>query len=164
MPHRRIALTTAACGAAAAASAGVAVAPAAPSAAGSTRAAGQPTVISLSTRVVQQTFLDLGRPGFSQGDQQVFSEDVLHNGRKIGADGGTITFTWTKGNDFQAQVVVTATLPDGQLTLQERTGQNTASELAITGGTGAYRRAGGYALRKQTGESTAELTLHLTTR
>ena len=127
-------------------------------------AAGKVQVVKLTTRVVQQAFLDLGQPGFSQGDQQVFSEDLLQAGRRIGDDGGVITFTWTHGNDFRAQVTVTAHLPAGQLTLQELTGQNTTSTLAITGGTGAYRRASGYALRHQTGETTANITLHITRR
>ena len=57
--------------------------------------------------------------------------------------------------------MATFNLPDGQLTAQGLvTASQTANRLAaITGGTGAYRQAGGQVTVTRTGPTTADITL-----
>jgi hypothetical protein len=90
-----------------------------------------------------QTQLDLGAPGSSLGDQQVFTARFDANGRTIGYDGGVCTLVRLPQ---VYQCVATNVLPDGQLTAQALVDfQNAAGpvQFAITGGTDRYRSARG---------------------
>lgn len=90
-----------------------------------------------------QTQLDLGAPGSSLGDQQVFTARFDANGRTIGYDGGVCTLVRLPQ---VYQCVATNVLPDGQLTAQALVDfQNAAGpvQFAITGGTDRYRTARG---------------------
>jgi hypothetical protein len=115
-------------------------------------------VIDLTTRTVQENDLDLGAPGPSVGDRFVFSDDVFRGGQKVGIDGGECIVVRLEPNPVPAgqeptsatvNCVATVRLPEGQVALQ---GLATFSEaagpsfdVAITGGTGAYRTAHGQA-------------------
>jgi hypothetical protein len=114
---------------------------------------GDVRIIHLTTTVLQETDLDLGEEGLSQGDRFVFSDDVFLDGEKVGTDGGEcVIVLFTPGPDpagdpeaLTAQCVATVSLPDGQITAQglvdfTQTGPFT---IAITGGTGKYRTAHG---------------------
>jgi hypothetical protein len=130
-------------------------------------------VFTVFTVTVQSQFLDLGPQGFSLGDQQVFSDDVYDHkgGTKIGTDGVVCTIvrvTDASTGSGTAQCVATASLPDGQITIQgfvSFTGEALPAPFqnAITGGTGAYANARGQVTVEELSETEANLTVELRT-
>lgn len=133
------------------------------------RHAGRTIVVTGKT--AQLNLLDLGEPGFTLGDQVTFSDDLsAKSGKPAGVDGGACTLTRVADAAAQsgtAQCLVTYELDGGQIATQgllELTnggfvGTQTA---AITGGTGAYRDAGGEATLQfiRPGELKVTLALH----
>ena len=100
----------------------------------------------------QSEFLDLGAPGPSLGDQLVFSEILRQRGREVGDSGVTCTVTEAVPpyTVLTFHCVATLSLRRGQITLQgliEVQGEDDPGPftVAITGGTGRYRGAGGEA-------------------
>jgi hypothetical protein len=95
------------------------------------------------------TDIDLGAPGLSVGNQQLFRDRLLRNGRQIGTSVGVAQIVALTATTLTAQVVATATLPAGQLTYQFTfteilaDGPPKVLHAAITGGTGGYRSARG---------------------
>ncbi len=83
------------------------------------------------------------------GDQFAFSDDLFERGRKVGMLGGVGTFVRFDEATESAVVnlVLTAELRRGQIAMQGLVTFSEAGEgefeLAITGGTGAYRTAHG---------------------
>jgi hypothetical protein len=128
------------------------------------------TVFALT---VQSAFLDLGDPGFSLGDQQVFADDIYDHkgGTKIGTDGVVCTVvrvTDAATGSGTAQCVATASLPDGQITIQgllSFTGDELPApfQQAITGGTGAYANARGQITVEELSDTEANITVELRT-
>jgi hypothetical protein len=109
-------------------------------------------VLKLGATELQSDFIDVGDPGPSLGDEIVFSETVFKRGRDVGMSGGvcTITYGVPPYTVVTAQCVVTLKLRQGQITLQglnEFQGMDDPGPftLAITGGTGEFRGAGGEA-------------------
>jgi hypothetical protein len=101
---------------------------------------------------IQSEFLDLGTPGPSLGDELVFSETLFKKGREVGTSGVVCTVTQAVApyNVLSFHCVGTLSLRGGQITLQgliEVQGEDDRGPwtVAITGGTGAYRGAGGEA-------------------
>jgi hypothetical protein len=98
------------------------------------------------------------------GDEFAFSDDIFERGKKVGILGGQGTFVRfdEAAQSATVNVVATAQLPRGQLTMQ---GLVTFSEegggrfsLAVTGGTGRYRTAHGEAFVRETeDEDTVEV-------
>jgi hypothetical protein len=122
-------------------------------------------VIHLVAKTVQDAFLDLGEPGDSLGDQNVFSEDLFRDGKKVGHTGVLCTLVRLVPRvSATAQCVGTASLPGGQITVQ---GLLTFTDgpgsfvLAITGGTGAYKTAHGQAKVVEVSDVEARITLFL---
>ncbi len=109
------------------------------------------TVLKIYTSLRQAALLDLGQAGFSLGDQDIFSDDVLtsRSGAKIGVDGGVCTVARVTNATARSgldQCLITFSLKGGEITTQvlQPTGQATGTATgAITGGTGAYRNAHG---------------------
>ena len=100
----------------------------------------------------QSDFLDLGTPGVSLGDELVFSETLFFHGREVGESGGVCTVTEVVApyDVLTLHCVATLSLRRGQITLQgliEVQGEDDPGPFtaAITGGTGAFRGAGGEA-------------------
>jgi hypothetical protein len=100
----------------------------------------------------QFEFVDHGAPGPSLGDELVFSEILRQRGREVGTSGVVCTVTSIEvPYEVQTfQCVGTLSLRRGQITLQgliEVQGEDDPGPfvVAITGGTGAYRGAGGQA-------------------
>ena len=88
--------------------------------------------------------MDVGAPGPSLGDQLVFSEARFERGREVGPTVPPYTV-------ITFHCVGTLSLRRGQITLQgliETQGEDDPGPftVAITGGTGAYRGAGGEAV------------------
>jgi hypothetical protein len=89
--------------------------------------------------------IDLGAPGFSLGDEVVFSGNLLRDGKQVGRVGVVCTFVSTQNPDrVEAQCPGTATLPGGQITIQGVIVNRSLNfTLPITGGSGRYDRARG---------------------
>jgi hypothetical protein len=112
----------------------------------------QKHTLRLVATEIQSDFLDLGAPGPSLGDELVFSESLARRGRDVGESGGVCTVVQVTApyEVLTLHCVATLSLRRGQITLQglievqsmDDPGPFTA---AITGGTGAYRGAGGQA-------------------
>jgi hypothetical protein len=117
--------------------------------------------LRLAAVTVQATTLDLGAPGPSQGDESILTRELFLDGQKVGTSHLVATVTLVAGADTQSQAVASFSLPDGQLTAQGLvTASQTANRVAaITGGTGAYRQAGGQVTVTRTGPATADVTL-----
>ncbi|WP_228001080.1 allene oxide cyclase barrel-like domain-containing protein [Nocardia australiensis] len=89
---------------------------------------------------------DLDKPGASIGDLTVFSGGIRQDGREIGHGGGACQNIHIEGNEITMQCVLTAQLERGSLTMQAVWVQGASPlDMAITGGTGAYRGATGTA-------------------
>ena len=106
---------------------------------------------------LQSEFIDVGATGPSLGDQVVFSESLEQRGRDIGMSGVvcTVTHAVAPYDVLTFQCVATLDLRRGQITLQglvEVQGEDDPGPftVAITGGTGAYRGAGGEAVVRDT--------------
>jgi hypothetical protein len=125
------------------------------------------------TVTVQSQFLDLGPQGFSLGDQQVFADDVYDHqgGTKIGSDGVVCTIvrvTDASSGSGTAQCVATASLPDGDITVQgfvSFTGDELPAPFqnAITGGTDAYANARGQITVDELSDTESNITVELRT-
>ncbi len=99
----------------------------------------------------RNTDLDLGEPGLSAGDTQVFLDDVQRRGRPVGTNAGMCTITTLSETRLAVTCSATLTLPEGTLTLQGAADEDpdegpTGFEWAVTGGTGRYADAGGEAV------------------
>lgn len=117
-----------------------------------TRAAvARTTTVRVYTALAQAALIDVGQPGFSVGDQDVFSDNVLtrRNGAKLGVDGGVCTVVRVTKASTRAgidQCLITFSLTGGEITTQvlQPSGQATGTATGvITGGTGRYRNAHG---------------------
>jgi hypothetical protein len=132
-----------------------------------TASQGQDTTLTLTSETIQSTELDLGETGFSQGDQFVFTDQLFMQGKMVGLLGGTCTVVHaagpTPGPESHQQCVATFDLPKGQVTGQAMfpVEQLRRAPFAITGGTGAYRDAGGQGTVTQTGPTTTRFVLHI---
>jgi len=124
------------------------------------------TTISFVAKTTQFAQIDLPPAGFGQGDQVVFHDLLVSQGKVIGHDGGSCQATFVaKGQVPQFQCVVTFVLRGGQVTVQGLLNiANPASfrgTFAITGGTGIYKTARGQATIHQTSATLATITLSI---
>jgi hypothetical protein len=110
--------------------------------------------------------IDVGAPGFSLGDEVVFSGNLLRNGEQVGRIGVVCTFVSTANPDrVEAQCPTTSILPGGQITTQGTIVNRSLNfTLPITGGSGRYQGAGGQVVSRDISTPTqpqVELTFHL---
>ena len=110
--------------------------------------------------------IDVGAPGFSLGDEVVFSGNLLRNGKQVGRVGVVCTFVSTANADrVEAQCPTTSLLPGGQITTQGTIVNRSLNfTLPITGGSGQYQGAGGQVVSRDISTPTqpqVELTFHL---
>jgi hypothetical protein len=110
--------------------------------------------------------IDVGAPGFSLGDEVVFSGNLLRNGKQVGRVGVVCTFVSTANADrVEAQCPTTSILPGGQITTQGTIVNRSLNfTLPITGGSGQYQGAGGQVVSRDISTPTqpqVELTFHL---
>jgi hypothetical protein len=110
--------------------------------------------------------IDVGAPGFSLGDEVVFSGNLLQDGKQVGRVGVVCTFVSTANADrVEAQCPATAILPGGQITVQGVIFNRSLNwTLPITGGSGRYDRARGHVVSRDMSTPTqpqVELTFHL---
>jgi hypothetical protein len=110
--------------------------------------------------------IDAGAPGFSLGDEVVFSGNLLRNGKQVGRYGVVCTFVSTaNAARVEAQCPTTAILPGGQITTQATIVNRSLNvTLPITGGSGRFQGAGGQLVQRDVSTPTqpqVELTFHL---
>jgi hypothetical protein len=124
--------------------------------------------LRLTATETQSEFLDLGTAGPSLGDELIFSETLFRNGHEVGDSGVvcTVTRVMPPYDVLTFHCVATLRLHRGQITLQgliDVQGEDDQGPfvVAITGGTGAFRGAGGEAVVRDTGETTALYKLRL---
>jgi hypothetical protein len=126
---------------------------------------GDVEVIRVTAVDVQDTFLDLGEPGESLGDESVFSQDLFRQGEKVGTAGVVCTLVRLEPMvSATAQCVATAELPRGQITLQGLltfTDGPSTFRIAITGGTGRYRTTHGVAIVEEATETEDRITFRV---
>lgn len=121
------------------------------------------TVIHLRQQVVDGTNVDVDPPGESLGDQFISSSLLLQHGTRVGRMEATCTVTnLTPG---AALCEAAMRLNEGQIALMGRVPMDALMGLqpvkvAVVGGTGAYRNAGGFASFTPT-QTNAKLTLTL---
>jgi hypothetical protein len=110
--------------------------------------------------------IDVGAPGFSLGDEVVFSGNLVRNGEQVGRIGVVCTFVSTANADrVEAQCPTTSILPGGQITTQGTIVNRSLNfTLPITGGSGRYEGASGQVVSRDVSTPTqpqVELTFHL---
>ena len=127
--------------------------------------------LKLIATELQFEFVDVGASGPSLGDQLVFSESLEQRGRDVGMSGVVCTTTHIVApyGVTSFQCLGTLSLRRGQITLQgliEVQGEDDPGpfEVAITGGTGAYRGAGGEAIVRVRGDGTSVYKLRFDAR
>jgi hypothetical protein len=99
----------------------------------------------------QQNFVDSGNPGPSPGDQFLFAGDAFDRpgGTFLGTIAGVCTTISGDEKAGNTSCSATFSLADGQIVVQGLAdtgallGRGETCPLAITGGTGLYRNAGG---------------------
>jgi hypothetical protein len=159
----RFAVSAAAALAVAVAGAGIASATASPG--GDTHG----RTFTVFSKTVQFAGIDLGASGPSLGDQAVFSDDLFtqKGGSNVGSDGGVCTTVRheTSGKDT-VQCAVTFSFQGGQiatqalLTLQNGSFSGTQTG-PVTGGSGAFRGAGGEVTVEFLSDDEANITFNL---
>jgi hypothetical protein len=104
----------------------------------------QPQTITLIDKTVAQQFVDLGKKGFSVGDEFIFTSRFwnLAQTKRLGLLHGVCTVDSTAGQGA-AHCVGTAHLPGGTLEFAGEGSNGPVSVFAITGGTGRFNGADG---------------------
>src|SRR5215211_3817593 len=122
-------------------------------------------VIRLVVKGVQESNIDLGKKGFSQGDQEIVGLNVLRGGKKIGEAGQICQFVRVTQASATDLCQVALSLPKGQITAQGLIKSTAAGPgtffLAITGGTGAYQTAHGQVKITATATNEVPVTLYV---
>ena len=115
----------------------------------SATAAGADGTLRLTTVVGVNTDLDLGAPGSSAGDVQVFRDDVLRGGRPVGIATGSCQLTELTATRLVGSCTATLVFSDGSSLTAQGAFQEDPSvgpsgyRWAVTGGTGRYSGASG---------------------
>jgi hypothetical protein len=110
--------------------------------------------------------IDVGAPGFSLGDEVVFSGNLRRHGDQVGRIGVVCTFVSTaNAARVEAQCPTTSILPGGQITTQGTIVNRSLNfTLPVTGGSGRYFGVGGEVVAHDVSTPTqpkVELTFHL---
>ncbi|MFH9075194.1 allene oxide cyclase barrel-like domain-containing protein [Streptomyces alboflavus] len=101
-------------------------------------------VIELQLKDLEYESFDLGKPGPSLGDMTVYCATAVENGRNVGQGAGTSHVVSARGGKVTSQAVITIELKRGSLTMQSLRPEEASSvDMAITGGTGAFKDARG---------------------
>jgi hypothetical protein len=117
----------------------------------------QVRVLSTNT---EESFVDVGEPDLSLGDEFVFTSDLTKHGKVVGHTGVVCTITSVAREE--SQCVGTAWFDQGQITIQGLlAGEPAQFEFAITGGTGAFEGADGTLVVKELSDTVELLTFHL---
>jgi len=96
----------------------------------------------------RNTDLDLGAPGLSVGDMQIFNDDLTKDGQPFGTSIGQCVLTLSEPTRLINQCTATYLMADGTLAVRFINDQDPAAaptKIAgpVVGGTGRYRGASG---------------------
>jgi Allene oxide cyclase barrel like domain len=101
---------------------------------------------------------------FALGDEIVFHDQLFANGKRVGDDLGSCVIVSITTQEVAANCSLVIRLPGGNLTGQFVALQGPAPrEIALTGGTGVYRSAGGEGTLVEFGNDRGRMTLHVLT-
>ncbi|MGW2231856.1 allene oxide cyclase barrel-like domain-containing protein [Streptomyces formicae] len=116
------------------------------SAAADTSGKDRAEVIELQIKDLEYQAIDVGPTGPGPGDMSVFCGTAVENGRTVGRGAGTSQIVSVDGERHTSQAVITIELERGSLTMQSLQASDARSlDMAITGGTGAFKDARGTA-------------------
>ncbi|MGW6318132.1 allene oxide cyclase barrel-like domain-containing protein [Streptomyces sp. NPDC055099] len=105
---------------------------------------GRVEVIELQLKDLEYESVDLGKAGPSLGDMSVYCATAVENGRAVGRGAGTSQVVYVGGGKVTSQAVITIELERGSLTMQSlRPDEASSLDMAISGGTGAFKDARG---------------------
>jgi len=99
------------------------------------------------------------RTGFGFGDEITFHDQLFSHGKRVGDEGGSCVIV--DGGQALANCTEGVGLRHGTITAQFLNAPPPRKHLAVTGGTGIYRAAGGEGTLMELGNGTGRLTLHL---
>jgi hypothetical protein len=108
------------------------------------------------------SYTDLGAPGFSPADVIVFNDRLLQDGEQVGHEVGSCVLVST--TDLANCTGVVTLDGRGTLTFAFENSQPPEKALAIIGGTGEFRTAGGEGTLVEAGDDTGTLTLSVDRR
>jgi Allene oxide cyclase barrel like domain len=97
--------------------------------------------------------------GFGFGDELTFHDLLFAHGQQAGDEGGSCVIV--DGAQVLANCTEVIRLQHGTITAEGLTGPPPTKHLAVTGGTGLYRTAGGQATLVEFGSTRGKLTIHL---
>jgi hypothetical protein len=121
---------------------------------------GHETTLEFDVEPSPFNYTDLGEPGPSAADVIVFNDKLLQAGEQVGHEVGSCVVVDPSGLSNCTGVI---TLDDeGTITFAFENAPPPEKTLAITGGTGSYRSAGGEGefLESEDGTATLTLTVH----
>jgi hypothetical protein len=99
---------------------------------------------------------------FALGDELVFHDQLFANGKQVGDDLGSCVIASITSQELAANCSLVIRLPDGNLTGQFIAIAGPAPrEIALTGGTGRFRSAGGEGSLVEFGNGKGRLTLQV---
>ena len=99
---------------------------------------------------------------FALGDEIVFHDQLFTGGKRVGDDLGSCVIASISAEELAANCSLVVRLPGGNLTGQFVAVQGPEPrEIAVTGGTGRYRSAGGEGTLVEFGNGTGRLTLRV---
>jgi hypothetical protein len=128
---------------------------------------GGATVFTLRSMTIQDTEIDLGRSGFSQGDRVAFRDRLTTlDGERVGTAHGDCVFTEVARDRVRARCGITAAFgPHSSLdfagVLTFTSEETMPFFLSVTGGTGRYIGAEGEARGTELRPGTVELRVRL---
>jgi Allene oxide cyclase barrel like domain len=107
---------------------------------------------------------DVRKAAPSKGDQTIFHDKLLRDGRAVGHEDGacTVTRITPTADPIKLNCVGSVVLPRGQITFQGFATAAPAKHLVVTGGTGRFARSAGRVTLTEFGDGTGSLVVHLT--
>ena len=118
-------------------------------------------VFSPFTPIAANNVRDPNSP-FTLGDELVFHDQLFANGKRVGDDLGSCVIASITTQELAANCSLVIRLPGGNLTGQFIAVQGPAPrEIALTGGTGRYRSAGGEGSLVEFGNGKGRMTLQV---
>jgi hypothetical protein len=118
-------------------------------------------VFSPFTPIAANNVRDPNSP-FALGDEIVLHDQLFAGGKRVGDDVGSCVIASITSQELAANCSLVIRLPGGNLTGQFVAVQGPAPrEIALTGGTGRYRSAGGEGTLVEFGNDRGRMTLHV---